>query len=129
MGDLRPWELDTCSLHTGNSCDFQSGLKEYKPLSCYLVCLRNKKSLSSVLVPHAKGANWFSKILSRLCKEKQGMVPVTCSGHWVLIAAFRDDGYVPASDALMHIDLEKLMRDPDLRGPCTWKQLQSYRTV
>lgn len=56
------------------------------------------------------------------------MVPITRSGHRVLMAAFRDDGYVSASDALMHIDLEKLMRDPDSRGPCTWKQLQSYLT-
>lgn len=56
------------------------------------------------------------------------MVPITRSGHWVLMAAFRDDGYVSASDALMHIDLEKLMRDLDSRGPCTWKQLQFYLT-
>lgn len=57
------------------------------------------------------------------------MVPVACSGQRCLVAAVRADGYVPGSDVLMRIDLRRLMRDPDLSSPCTWKQLRSYLTV
>ena len=132
MGELSPWQLDACckvvciQIIAGI---FSLGLKEYKPLSCYLVFLLNKKVYLQSLRAILREQTGLVKPCLAFAKKNKGWFLLRAQGTGVQSQPLGMTDICLTSNALMHIDLRKLMEDPDSSGPCTWKQLQSYLTV
>lgn len=72
MGELSPWQLDTlCKVLCIQIIAgiFSLGLKEYKPLSCYLVFLLNKKVYLQCLCPILKEQTVWLNLVSALQRK------------------------------------------------------------
>ena len=86
MGEPSPWQLDTCckvlciQIIAGI---FSLGLKEYKPFSCYLVFLQNKKVYGQSFCPILREQTGLVRPSLGFAKKNKGWFLLRAQGAGV----------------------------------------------